>query len=497
LKFFEPFFKFFSLNKIETKIYRTDSQPKQIKEKFSMSRFFLTLSLLFLAGVMTANAGTLFKASLSSAQEVPTNNSIGTGFGTVQLNDAGTQATVNLRFTGLTSNQTASHIHGNAAAGTNAPVLFNIGATGGTGGVLPTVTINVTPQQVADLRAGRWYFNVHTANNPGGEIRAQIVSNTLVDFNGDGITDWAVARRNGPISPWTWFVRSNGTENAAGFQFGQSPNDLFQPVDFDGDGKSDIAVWRDNGFYYIINSSNSSFRAVFVGGIRGNSAVSADYDGDGRDDPAVFITPTTTVGQGEWCYIGSLNNPQQTRTCVPWGARYGTQSDQVDDPYPGDFDGDGKADFRVQRRTDTTNGGTTPAIFYTLTATGAISYDYFGLSADRIIPGDYDGDGKTDICVARGFNIGTNPPTPIQFFIRHTNGQPDEYISFGNGSNFNFAQGDYDGDGKDDLAFLVAADDANPARRHFWVRPSANPNQPIIHQWGASGDLPVAGYNNR
>jgi uncharacterized delta-60 repeat protein len=379
----------------------------------------------------------------------------------------------------------------------------SLDATFGTGGTVQTPVGNGNDQSYAmRIQADGKIVAAGESNNGTNTDFALVRWNggtrdAIMDFNGDGKTDWAVARRNGPISPWTLYIRYNGSDNFIAQQFGQSPNDLFQPMDYDGDGKDDIAVWRDTGFFYIINSSDNSFRAVFVGGQRGNSAVAADYDGDGKDDPAVFITPITTVGAGNWCYVASLNNPSQQVTCVPWGARYGTQADQVDDPYPGDFDGDGKADFRVQRRTDTANGGTTPAIFYTLTATGAISYDYFGLNSDRIIPGDYDGDGKTDICVARGFNIGTNPPTPIQFFIRHSNGQPDEYINFGNGSNFNFAQGDYDGDGKDDLAFLVAADDNQPQLRYFWVRPSANPNQPIIHQWGASGDLPVAGYNNR
>jgi len=462
-----------------------------------MSKIILTLTMIFLGSAITAQAGTLFKSTLSAAQEVPTNNSTGTGFGTVRLNDAGTQATINLRFSGLTSNQTASHIYGNAPVGQNAPILFNIGAVGGTSGTLPPVTINVTPQQVADLRAGRWYFNIHTANNPNGEIRAKITSNTLVDFNGDGKSDWAIVRRPGQVGPWTTYIRYNGQENFIAQQWGQSPSDRFQPVDYDGDGKDDIAVRRNNGFFYILNSSDNSFRAVFVGGAADNAAVAADYDGDGKDDPAVYAAPTVAqgVGPANWCYVGSRNNPQQTVTCIPFGMRYGTQSDQVDEPYPGDFDGDGRADLRVQRRLDPSNASSNqPAIFYTaLGATGQVLYDYFGLSSDRILPGDYDGDGKTDLCVSRGFNIS---PGLIQFFIRHSNGQPDEYITFGEGTNFNFAQGDYDGDGKDDIALMVAGNPIDPQNR-FWVRPSSNPSQSIVYPWGRQGDLPVAGYNNR
>ncbi len=353
--------------------------------------------------------------------------------------------------------------------------------------------------------------NVGVADDIDGNVRPAVPAigadeiggirrNTIMDFNGDGKTDWAVTRAPSPGTPYTWYIRYNGQDNLIGFEFGRRGSDIPIPVDYDGDGKDDVAVWRNNGFYYIINSSDNSFRAVFVGGGVGSSPVAADYDGDGKDDPAVFVVPTAAqgAGQGNWCYVASQNNPSQQVTCIPWGYRYGSQADQVDDAYPGDFDGDGKADFRVQRRVDISNTGSTPAIFYTRTATGAVSYDYFGLNGDRILPGDYDGDGKTDLCVARGFNLGTTPPTPIRFFIRYSSGLPDAYISFGEGINFNFAQGDYDGDGKDDIALLVSGSDPNqPQQRHFWVRPSANPNQTIVYPWGTTGDLPVAGYNNR
>jgi hypothetical protein len=35
-------------------------------------------------------------------------------------------------------------------------------------------TATLTAAQVADLKAGKWYVNVHTAANPGGEIRGQV-----------------------------------------------------------------------------------------------------------------------------------------------------------------------------------------------------------------------------------------------------------------------------------------------------------------------------------
>ncbi|MDB5424047.1 MAG: hypothetical protein JWQ29_1463, partial [Phenylobacterium sp.] len=37
-------------------------------------------------------------------------------------------------------------------------------------------TATLTDAQIADLNAGKWYFNVHTAANPGGEIRGTVTA---------------------------------------------------------------------------------------------------------------------------------------------------------------------------------------------------------------------------------------------------------------------------------------------------------------------------------
>ena len=89
-------------------------------------------------------------------------------------------------FTNLTGAATAAHIHG-ATAGSaptsfneNAGVLFgldsgsftlNTSAAGGS--IVGSTTISAS--QAGDLLAGRWYVNVHTATNGGGEIRGNIV----------------------------------------------------------------------------------------------------------------------------------------------------------------------------------------------------------------------------------------------------------------------------------------------------------------------------------
>jgi hypothetical protein len=36
-------------------------------------------------------------------------------------------------------------------------------------------TATLTPEQAKELVDGKWYFNLHTSANPGGEIRGQIL----------------------------------------------------------------------------------------------------------------------------------------------------------------------------------------------------------------------------------------------------------------------------------------------------------------------------------
>ena len=87
------------------------------------------------------------------------------------LNTATKELTYTLTFDNLTGPATAAHFHGPAAAGANAGVVVPLGNN-------PTSPIHgsktLTDAQIADLEAGKWYVNVHTAANPGGEIRGQV-----------------------------------------------------------------------------------------------------------------------------------------------------------------------------------------------------------------------------------------------------------------------------------------------------------------------------------
>jgi len=73
---------------------------------------------------------------------------------------------------GLSGNATAAHFHGPAEAGKNAGVM--VPASGPAAGSFEG-TATLTDDETKALMAGQTYFNVHTAANPGGELRGQVV----------------------------------------------------------------------------------------------------------------------------------------------------------------------------------------------------------------------------------------------------------------------------------------------------------------------------------
>ena len=98
------------------------------------------------------------------------------GAGVVTAELAGNELTITVRFTGLRSGVTAAHVH-NAPIARRGGVAFGIdvgGAAAGTAGEI-TDTVTLTVDQVAELRGERYYVQIHTENNPGGELRGWLL----------------------------------------------------------------------------------------------------------------------------------------------------------------------------------------------------------------------------------------------------------------------------------------------------------------------------------
>jgi hypothetical protein len=126
-------------------------------------------------GAAVAFAGPAFaekmKATLDGKSEVPPIAGAGTGTADIDY-DAGTKKlSWKVTYSGLSGPATAAHFHGPAEAGKNAGVAVAIpNATSSPAEGSATLT----DAQAADLMAGKYYVNVHTAANPGGEIRGQV-----------------------------------------------------------------------------------------------------------------------------------------------------------------------------------------------------------------------------------------------------------------------------------------------------------------------------------
>jgi hypothetical protein len=114
----------------------------------------------------------IFEATMASSQEVPPNTSSGTGAAEIMFNENTNKLTWKVTYSGLSGPATAGHIHGPAPVGQNAGVVIPFPGNLTAQPILGETTL--TPAQYADLAAGLYYVNIHTARSPGGEIRGQL-----------------------------------------------------------------------------------------------------------------------------------------------------------------------------------------------------------------------------------------------------------------------------------------------------------------------------------
>lgn len=367
----------------------------------------------------------------------------------VSLNSTETQATISGEFHNLSSNQTGGSIQ--VDVGGDVTTVYNFGAVGGTNGSFQTVTLNVTPAQVIQLRAGLWRATITSANNPGGELNGTLFQhNNGSDFDGDGINDLAVFRP----STGVWYSQ-NSSGSVSTTTWGLAGDEVVSG-DYDGDGRTDATVFRNQGglgIWYVQRSSDNGFTG-FQFGLGDDIPVRGDYDGDGRNDFAVF-----RPSNGVWYIARSSDGGFQS---INWGL-------STDIPVATDFDGDGKTDLVVYRPST--------GVWYVRRSTdGGFQAVQFGIAEDIPVRGDFDGDGKADYAVYR-------PSTGVWYVLRSSDNSFFA-MQFGISEDIPVA-GNYDGDNKTDIAVF------RPSTGVWYILRSTDGGFQAT-QFGTSGDIPTS-----
>lgn len=317
-----------------------------------------------------------------------------------------------------------------------------------------------------------------------------------LDFTGTGRTSFVTTSGDATAGPMFWNILSNGGSSAQRFEFGWRAlegGDGIAPGYYDGDNRADVAIWRSSGFmsgnltFYIrpstsVNANPSAFYGVQWGAYLDFPMI-GDYDGDGRADLTV-ARRNFSDGSLAWFILRSQTN---TFNAVNFGA-------SSDIATPGaDYNGDGRDEITVIRTYP--DPQTRASTYYAGDSnTGALVLAQdFGSNSDIYVIGDYLGDRRADFAVMRKRNSGALLQNAVWYI--HENGGSNQFVArqFGYGAaetstNDYAVCGDYNGDGKQDIAVYRYTD-----RSFYWLN-SPDFNSSSGQNWGDANSLnfPVA-----
>jgi hypothetical protein len=133
----------------------------------------LACATSFVLASPTIAATVDLKADLKASNEVPPNDSKGTGQVSATYDTASKKLSWKGNYSGLSGPAIGSHFHA-GMPGKNGGVVIPIFQGEANAKTPFEGSATLTDEQAADMLAGRWYVNVHTPNNKGGELRGQL-----------------------------------------------------------------------------------------------------------------------------------------------------------------------------------------------------------------------------------------------------------------------------------------------------------------------------------
>ena len=217
--------------------------------------------------VASSVAARSFGGPIDGAQEVPASGSPATGTIRMLVDTSSNTLTYQITVTGLTGVESAAHIHGPAAPGVNAGVLYPLPL-----GSPKVGTINYLESEEAAILSGLTYVNVHTDLFPGGEVRGQVNSTVELWDGPSGSTDtFYAATGNG--SSWALMGTTTAPDNVNGVIVLNGEHVIVRerdPIDLDGNGlfdddsfirtfgNDDLVLLADGTLYFTATIQNSA-----------------------------------------------------------------------------------------------------------------------------------------------------------------------------------------------------------------------------------------------